>query len=97
MRVDRNASVRIVPPPGCKDVTVDGRMHPVVDGAATVPIEQARLKSLKAVTDALPGQMWSLGRSTQAELRCVECGRTKLKLFGNCCAHCGGWCVEVGQ
>lgn len=82
-------AARIVMRPDCRGITLDGRKIDAQDGAVLVP-GHSRKEFARAGVDALAEKTWSLGRTSAAEVRCVDCGHKTLALFGAVCHDCGG-------
>jgi hypothetical protein len=85
-------ALRVRTPDTAQVATYNGTQYPVKDGVALIP-DDGQLRQQKS--DVLPAVSVSLSHLDLPELRCIDCGRKKLAMFGQTCGHCGGRCAPV--
>ena len=81
-------SVRVLLPPGCRGLDLDGQRLDAVDGAVTVTGRRAA--EFRRVADTLPGATWT-GYGLVPLVRCLSCGHARERTATLRCA-CGGVC-----
>jgi hypothetical protein len=82
-------------PDEAKVATYNKVEYPVRNGIATIP-DDGHLRQAKGGNVLNPVSV-SLSHLDLPELRCQDCGRRKLAMFGETCGHCGGTCLPYPE